>query len=137
MVTSSRSHPRFLPTLTEIVHVPVQVPEPEPEPLEDGSALETARREAFAERIGAQLHAALDRRMQDAVADAMLEQVDVIGDRLRQQMDDMVRDSLDTITDRLRAELNAMVREAVQAVLLDDALPAAETPPASKAEPSL
>ncbi len=117
MVTSTRAYPRFLPTLTEIVQVPVQAPEPP----EDLAALEAARREAFAERMRAQLHAALDRRMQDAVADAMLEQVDAIGERLRQQMDDMVRESLDTITDRLRAELDAMVREAVHAVLSDDA----------------
>lgn len=117
MVTTTRAYPRFLPTLTEVVHVPVLPAEPP----EDLAALEAARREAFAERMRVQLRMALDERMQDAVADAMLEQVDVIGERLRQQMDDMVRESLDTITDRLRAELDVMVREAVQAVLSDDA----------------
>lgn len=113
MVTTSRGHPRFLPTLTEVV----QVSQPPPKPPVDLAALEAMRSAAFAERIRAQLSAALDARMQDAVADAMLEQVDAMGDRLRRQMEDMVRESLDTITDRLRGELDAMVRESVQAVL--------------------
>lgn len=120
MVTSARAHPRFLPTLTEVVRIAVLPPEP-PEPPEDLAELEAVRREAFADRMRAQLHMALDERMQDAVAGAMLEQVDVISERLRRQMDDMVRESLDTVTDRLRAELDAIVREAVQAVLSDDA----------------
>ena len=117
MATTVRAYPRFLPTLTEIVQIPVPVPEP----AEDPAVLEAARREAFAERMRVQLRRALDGRMQDAVAYAMLEQVDTIGDRLRRQMDDMVRESLDTITERLRAELDDMVRDAVQAVLSDDA----------------
>jgi len=123
MATASRGYPRFLPTLTEVV----QVPRLPPEPPVDLAALEAARREAFAERMRSQLCAALDVRMQDAVADAMLEQVDAIGDRLRRQMEEMVRESLDAITDRLRGELDAMVREAVQAVLSDD-------PPADASE---
>ncbi len=116
MATTARAYPRFLPTLTEIVQVTV----PPPEPPEDLAALEAGRREAFAERMRVQLRAALDGRMQDVVAYAMLEQVDAMGERLRRQMDDMVRESLDTITDRLRGELDVMVREAVQAVLSDE-----------------
>lgn len=116
MATTNRGYPRFLPTLTEVVQAPV-VPV---EPPEDLAAKEAARREAFAQRMRAQLREALDGRMQDAVAYAMLEQVDAIGERLRRQMDDMVRESLDTITERLRAELDTMVRDAVDAVLSDD-----------------
>ncbi|MEO7941350.1 MAG: hypothetical protein ABIR55_22205 [Burkholderiaceae bacterium] len=116
-MTSARGYPRFLPTLTEVVHVAAR----QVEPPEDLVAAEAARREAFAQRMRVQLRLALDERMHDAVADAMLEQVDVIGERLRRQMDDMVRESLDTITDRLRAELDTMVHAAVQSVLFDDA----------------
>jgi hypothetical protein len=47
----------------------------------------------------------------------MLEQVDLVGERLRRQMDDMVRESFETIAARLRAELEVMVDEAVDAVL--------------------
>ncbi len=119
MVAPANAYPRFLPTLTEVVQVPVQPPEP----AEDLAAIEAARRAAFADRLRTQLHAALDRRMQDAVTEAMLEQVDVIGDRLRLQMEDMVRESLDSITDRLRAEFDAMLRQAVETVLSDDPPP--------------
>jgi 23S rRNA U2552 (ribose-2'-O)-methylase RlmE/FtsJ len=127
MVTTTRGFPRFLPTLTEVVRVPVQPVEPP----EDPAVVEAARREAFAQRMRARLREALDGRMQDVVAYAMLEQVDVIGDRLRLQMEGMVRDSLDTITERLRSELDDMVREAVDAVLSDDA-PQVEPEPATQ-----
>lgn len=116
MVTSARAYPRFLPTLTEVVQPPVSPSEPP----EDLAAKEAARREAFAQRMREQLREALDGRMQDVVAFAMLEQVDAIGEQLRRQMEDMVRESLDTITDRLRAELETLVREAVDAVLSDE-----------------
>lgn len=117
MVTSARGYPRFLPTLTEVVQLAAQPVEPP----EDPAVAQAVRREAFAQRMRLQLRLALDERMHDAVAEAMLEQVDAIGERLRRQMDDMVRESLDTITDRLRAELDTMVHAAVQAVLFDDA----------------
>lgn len=116
MVTTARGFPRFLPTLTEVVQVPAQPVEPP----EDLAAKEAERREAFAQRVRQQLREALDLRMQDAVADAMLEQVDVIGERLRRQMEDMVRESLETVAERLRAEIDVMVREAVEVVLADD-----------------
>lgn len=116
MVTTARGHPRFLPTLTEVVKAPVLPVEPP----EDLAAKEAARREAFARRLRVQLREALDGRMQDVVADAMLEQVDTIGDKLRRQMEDMVRESLDAVTGRLRAELELLVRDAVDKVLSDD-----------------
>ncbi len=126
MATTTRGFPRFLPTLTEIVQVRLRPVEPP----EDPAVQEAARRQAFAQRMRVRLREALDGRMQDAVAYAMLEQVDVIGDRLRLQMEDMVRESLDSITERLRAELDVMVREAVDAVLLDDAPKAPADPDA-------
>lgn len=116
MVTGARRFPRFLPTLTEVVQVPVRPVEPP----EDLAAKEAARREAFAQHMRERLSEVLDARMQDAVADAMLEQVDVIGERLRRQMDDMVRVSLDAVTDRLRGEIDGMVRAAVDAALMRD-----------------
>ncbi len=116
MVTSARGVPRFLPTLTEVIHVPM-VP---PEPPEDLVALAAARREAFAEQLRNRLGESLDRRMPDVVAAAMLEQIDSIADRLRQEMEEMVRQSLETVSDRLRAELSLLVRDAVDNVLADD-----------------
>lgn len=116
MVTTARGFPRFLPTLTEVVQVRLQPAEPP----EDLAAKEAARRAVFARRMREQLREAMDGRMQDAVAYAMLEQVDVIGERLRQQMEDMVRDSLESVTERLKTELDLMVREAVDRVLSDE-----------------
>ncbi len=119
MVTSTRGFPRFLPTLTEVVPVP-----PKPvEPPVDLVALAAERRAELAQRMRLQLHQALDGRMQDMVAAAMLEQVDVIGDRLRVQMEDMVRDSLDAITLRMQTDLEILVREAVDVVVADDGAP--------------
>ena len=126
MVTGARGVPRFLPTLTEVIDVPV-VP---PEPPQDLVALAAARREAFAEQLRGRLGAAMDNRMPDVVAAAMLEQIDSIADRLRLEMEEMVRQSLDTVSDRLRAELSLLVRDAVDNVLADDpsdlAVPAKE-----------
>lgn len=129
MTAGTRRFPRFLPTLTEVVQVPARPVEPP----EDLAAKEAARREAVAHRMRERLSEALDARMQDAVAYAMLEQVDVIGERLRRQMDDMVRESLDAVTDRLRGEIDGMVRAALDAVLGDDG---SETAPDASAPPA-
>lgn len=120
MATTARAYPRYLPTLTEVVQANVPLQQIA-EPLHDLAAQDATGRAEFAERMRVQLRTTLNARMQDAVADAMLEQVDVIGENLRRQMDDMVRQSLDSIADRLRAELDTMVQQAVLAVLNDDA----------------
>lgn len=134
MVTTSRGYPRFLPTLTEVVRAPVPTAEPvEPvqpaEPLPDPAELEAARRQQVVERLRAHVLTAVDDRIQDVVAAAMLEQVDLIGERLRRQMDDMVRESLEAVAGRLRAEIEILVDEAVDSVLaVPDPLPAATDP---------
>lgn len=127
MAVTARGYPRFVPTLTEVVRVSAPPPEaPAPiEPPVDPAVLEAERRAAVAERVRAQLRLALDSRMQDAVAAAMLEQVDAIGERLRLQMEDMVRQSLDGIAERLRAEMELLVQQAVDAVVADDGAGAA------------
>ena len=135
MVTTARGYPRFLPTLTEVVRAPapVVVPvEPVP-PLPDPAVLEAERRQALVEQLRAHLLTAIDDKVQDVVASAMLEQVDLIGERLRRQMDDMVRESLEAVASRLRAELEVLVDESVDAVL---ATPALSRPDDPQAEPA-
>lgn len=136
MVTTARGYPRFLPTLTEVVQAPAPVALPvEPhEPVPDPMVLEAERRQALVERMRAQLLAAIDDKVQDVVASAMLEQVDLIGERLRRQMDDMVRESLEAVAARLRAELEVLVDEAVAAALAAPDAPS--TPDESPAEPA-
>ena len=135
MVTTARGYPRFLPTLTEVVlpPAPVVVPVVPVEPVPDPAVLEAERRQALVEHLRGHLLMAIDDRVQDVVASAMLEQVDLIGERLRRQMDDMVRDSLEAVAARLRAELEVLVDESVDAVLAASALPPHDEPPA---EPS-
>lgn len=117
MVTTSRGYPRFLPTLTEVVRAP------------DPAELEAARRQEVVERLRAHVLTAVDDRIQDVVAAAMLEQVDLIGEHLRRQMDDMVRESLEAVARRLRAEIEILVDEAVDSVLaVPDPLPPASDP---------
>jgi|GEM_PF-409310 len=135
MVTTARGYPRFLPTLTEVVRVSARVAVPaEPvEPVPDPAVLETERRQALVERLRAHLLTGIDDKVQDVVASAMLEQVDLIGERLRRQMEDMVRESLEAVAGRLRAELEILVDEAVDAVLADPVPPAPDEPPAGPA----
>ena len=135
MATTARGYPRFLPTLTEVVRPPppVAVLSVPVEPLPDPVVLEAERRQVLVERLRAHLLTAIDDKMQDVVASAMLEQVDLLGERLRRQMDDMVRESLEAVAARLRAELEVLVDEAVDAVL---AVPVPSTPDEPPAEPS-
>ncbi len=131
MVTMARGYPRFLPTLTEVVRVPASVLAPvEPvAPTPDPAVLEAERRQALVERLRAQLLTAIDVKVQDVVAAAMLEQVDLIGERLRRQMDDMVRDSLEAVAARLRAELEVLVDEAIDSAVAVPAPPTPDEPP--------
>jgi hypothetical protein len=139
MVTTARGYPRFVPTLTEVVRAPAPPAEPPPDPalleaelreaVEAQRRQEAARRQEVVERLRAHLLTSVDDRIQDMVAGSMLEQVDLVGERLRRQMDDMVRDAFETIAMRLRAELEVLVDEAVDAVL-------AVVPPEPVAEPS-
>lgn len=95
MATTQRSVPRFLPTLTEVVHVELPLPEPVPDP----ALVEAERREAVGVLLRAQLQAALESRLtelvEDVVAAAMVAQVDVITERLRGEIDALVRETLD------------------------------------------
>jgi len=136
MVTTARGYPRFLPTLTEVVRAPtpVLVPQEPVEPTPDPAVLEAERRQALVERMRAHILTAIDDKVQDVVAAAMLEQVDLIGERLRRQMDDMVRESLEAVAARLRAELEVLVDDAVDAVL---AVPAPPTHDELQTEPGV
>lgn len=91
MPTLSRSVPRFLPTLTEVVHAPVTRPAPAspvpPQVLADQAAI--------AESVRAQVEAEMEGLFRDAVASAMLEQVDAIAARLRQEIEPVLRQAVE------------------------------------------
>lgn len=97
MAATGRSVPRFLPTLTEIVHAPpraIVVEEP-PAPVID--------RQAILERVRNEVDMALQMHLEATVANAMLDQTAVIVARLREEIQPIVRRA---VADAIDAELN-------------------------------
>ena len=97
MGAATRSVPRFLPTLTEVVHAPVLavvVEEPAPPVIDP---------QAILERVRCDLDRALQTHLEASVTQAMLEQVAVIAARIREEIEPMVRQA---VADAVAAELN-------------------------------
>lgn len=98
MAAQGRSVPRFLPTLTEIVHPPAgaaPVPVAAP-PLVDPAAL--------LERVRTDVDLVLQTHLENTVANAMLDQVAVIVARIREEIEPMVRQA---VAEAVAAELDA------------------------------
>jgi hypothetical protein len=98
MVSSGRSIPRFLPTLTEVVHpaagaasLPVTPP-----PVIDPDAL--------LERVRTNVDLVLQTHLEATVANAMLDQVAVIVARIREEIEPMVRQA---VAEAVASELEA------------------------------
>lgn len=98
MAATGRSVPRFLPTLTEIVHAPARaiVVEEPPAPVID--------RQVILERVRHAVEMALQTHLESTVANAMLDQTAVIVARLREEIQPMVRQA---VADAIDAELNS------------------------------
>ena len=91
MPALSRSVPRFLPTLTEVVHAPVRAR------AAPGNAMAPqtdADQVAIAEIVRVQVEAEMEGLFRDAVTSAMLEQVDVIAARLREEIEPVLRQAV-------------------------------------------
>lgn len=98
MVSQGRSVPRFLPTLTEIVHPPAgaaPMPSAALAPVDADAILESVRNEV--ERV-------LQTHLEATVANAMLDQVAAIVARIREEIEPMVRRA---VADAVAAELDA------------------------------
>lgn len=98
MVSQGRSAPRFLPTLTEVVHPSAGAAHRSvvPAPLVD--------REAILERVRNDVDLVLQTHLEATVANAMLDQVAVIVARIREEIEPMVRRA---VADAVAAELDA------------------------------
>ena len=98
MVSQGRSGPRFLPTLTEVVHPPAgAAPLPAaPPPLVDPQAI--------LERVRTDVDRVLQTHLEATVANAMLDQVAVIVARIREEIEPMVRQA---VAEAVAAELDA------------------------------
>jgi hypothetical protein len=96
-VAATRSVPRFLPTLTEVVHPahPTVVVDELPQPVIDPQAI--------VERVRADVDLVLQTHLEATVSNAMLDQVAVIVARIREEIEPMVRQA---VADAVAAELD-------------------------------
>ena len=96
-MAATRSVPRFLPTLTEVVHPahPTVVVDELPQPVIDPQAI--------VERVRADVDLVLQTHLEATVSNAMLDQVAVIVARIREEIEPMVRHA---VADAVAAELD-------------------------------
>jgi hypothetical protein len=79
---ASRTPPKFVPTLTEVVHSG-------PAPL---SPTPSVSQEQLAQRVMQRVDLVLDRRLREAVATVVLEQTDLLTPMLRERLEAVVRE---------------------------------------------
>lgn len=89
MAAAPRVAPRFVPTLTEVVHASARVGPLQHQPAPAPAAAPDA--DALLVWVQAEVGDVLQRNLHDLVANALVEQVDVVADRLRQEIEPLVR----------------------------------------------
>ena len=97
-MAATRSVPRFLPTLTEVVHPSqptVVVDEPLPPVIDP---------QAILERVRTDVDQVLQTHLEATVANAMRDQVAFIVPRIREELEPMVRQA---VADAVAAELDS------------------------------
>ncbi len=90
MALAPRTIPRFLPTLTEVVQARPTVARLPP----DQAQAEREDKISIVESVREQVDAELGELLRDAVAAAMLEQVDAIAQRLRDEIEPILRQAV-------------------------------------------
>ena len=91
MASVPRAIPRFLPTLTEIVRARPTVSQVPPG---QSAAPESDDQISIVQSVREQVDAELGELLRDAVAAAMLEQVDAIAQRLRDEIEPILRQAV-------------------------------------------
>lgn len=79
---STRTPPRFVPTLTEVVQGAPS----------SNAALPTVSHEQIAQRVLQRVDIALDRRVREAIATVVLEQTNALAPLLRERLEAVVRE---------------------------------------------
>ena len=92
MAASGRVAPRFVPTLTEVVQVAVR-------PAKSGRSPKARQPDGpdvglLVEWVQAEVDEALKRSLHDLIANALVEQVDIVSARLRQEIGPLVRQAV-------------------------------------------
>ena len=91
MSAAPRNVPRFLPTLTEVVHPPVPTPQT---PRIEAHVVPGVDETAIAQGVRIELDAEMETIFRDAVSAALLEQVDTIAARVRLEIEPMLRQAV-------------------------------------------
>ena len=92
---ATRTPPRYVPTLTEVVGSPV------PAPVAAGGAF---NEEQLVHRVMQRVDLTLDRRLREAIATTLIEQTRTLGPMLREEIEAVVRDC---VSQALSEELGA------------------------------
>ena len=93
-----RTPPRFVPTLTEVVHSG-------PVPLSGAPGLST---EQIAQRVLQRVDLALDRRLREAIATVVLEQTSAIVPLLRERIETVVHELVaEAVAEEMQARQRA------------------------------
>jgi hypothetical protein len=96
---ATRTPPRFVPTLTEVVHSG-------PAPL---SPTQMSQDQQLAQRVLQRVDLVLERRVREAIATVVLEQTSTLVPMLRERLEDVVRE---LVADALVEEMQARQRAA-------------------------
>lgn len=100
---ASRTPPRFVPTLTEVVHSA-------PAPLTPAApVLPALNQDQLAQRVLQRVELVLDRRLREAVATVVLEQTSALTPLLRERLHEVVRE---IVAEAVAEEIQARQRNA-------------------------
>lgn len=95
---SRRAPPRYVPTLTEVVREPVAAPAPAPQqppavtPV--ASAAPPLSQEQLVMRVMERVDAALELRLRESIAAAVIEHTRALGPLLRDEIESVVRETV-------------------------------------------
>ena len=93
-MATGRTPPRFVPTLTEVVHSG-------PAPLTASPGLS---QDQLAQRVLQRVDLVLDRRVREAIATVVLEQTNLLAPLLRERLEQVVRDIVaEAVADEMQA----------------------------------
>ena len=98
---ATRTPPRFVPTLTEVVHTTG------PAPLSPTGPAPSLSEEELAHRVLQRVDLVLDRRLREAIGTVILEQTNALAPLLRERLEAVVRQA---VSDALAEELHARQR---------------------------
>ena len=100
---TARTPPRYVPTLTEVVHT---APVP---PAAEAPGLPPLSQEQLAQRVLQRVDLMLDRRLREALATVILEQTRALAPLLRERLETVVRE---IVADAVAEEMQARQRGA-------------------------